>query len=104
MAEIDFAAFGAALSDRLDGLGYSLAEAARKWPDTDRAMLSRATRGATLSAGNYLLLCHLAGLDAYAFQRLDKRRPERRITLKTIRKQVVTRQVSRVTQEKEARR
>lgn len=94
MAEIDFHRFGDAFADRLKGIGYSLSQAEQKWPETDRAMLSRARAGKTLSAGNYLLLCEMAGLDPYAFMTRAKRR---HVTRKTILEQAVTRGVARET-------
>ena len=92
MAEIDFEQFGQAFRARLDALGYSRARAERQWPATDKAMLSRAANGKTLSAGNYLLLCEMAGLDPYAF--ID-RAPQRRVTRKTLLRQSDTPAVSR---------
>lgn len=94
MADIDRAGFAEALVQRLKQIGYSLHRAAERWPQTDMAMLSRATRGVSISAGNYLLLCEMAGLDPYAF--LD-RAPHRRVTLKSIVKQPVTAGASRET-------
>jgi hypothetical protein len=67
MADVSFHRFANAFQDRLNELGYSLRRAEDQWPDTDRAMLSRAINGKTLSAGNYLLLCEMAGLDPYAY-------------------------------------
>ncbi|RWC28826.1 MAG: hypothetical protein EOS27_17970 [Mesorhizobium sp.] len=87
MADIAFLRFANAFHDRLKDIGYSLRRAEEQWPDTDRAMLSRAINGKTLSAGNYLLLCELAGLDPYAYL---KRPPHRRVTLKSIASQLVT--------------
>lgn len=94
MAEIDFARFGDAFEHRLEQLGYSYTDAERKWPSTDRAMLSRACAGKTLSAGNYLLLCQMAGLDPYRFMQPMKRP---RFTRKAILEQAVTRGVARET-------
>ncbi|BAB54376.1 hypothetical protein [Mesorhizobium japonicum] len=87
MADVAFLRFANAFQDRLNDLGYSLRRAEEQWPDTDRAMLSRAINGKTLSAGNYLLLCEMAGLDPYAYL---ERQPHRRVTLKTIAAQLVT--------------
>lgn len=91
MADIAFHDFADSFRRRLNGLGYSLRDAERKWPGTDRAMLSRATNGKVLSAGNYLLLCEMAGLDPYLYFERAKRK---RTTMKTIVKQMVTRPVS----------
>lgn len=91
MADIAFHDFADAFRQRLSGLGYSLRDAERKWPATDRAMLSRAVNGKVLSAGNYLLLCEMAGLDPYLYFERAKRK---RTTMKTIVKQMVTRPVS----------
>lgn len=87
MAEVSFQRFAHAFQDRLNELGYSLRRAEDQWPETDRAMLSRAINGKTLSAGNYLLLCEMAGLNPYAF---FERAPHRRVTLKSIASQLVT--------------
>jgi hypothetical protein len=95
MADIDRGRFAEAFRHRLEQIGYSLHQAARQWPQADMAMLSRAARGVTISAGNYLLLCELAGLDPYAF--LD-RDPRRRVTVKSILRQAVTAGASRETQ------
>lgn len=95
MAEVCFAEFAAALRRRLDALGYSLRRAEEKWPLTDRAMLSRAVNGKTLSAGNYLLLCEMAGFDPYQFTERGKRR---RVTGKTILDHMVTVRVQRETE------
>lgn len=94
MADVDFARFADAFRCRLDQIGYSLRRAEQQWPDTDRAMLSRAVNGKTLSAGNFLLLCEMAGLDPYAFV---GRSPRRQITRKSIIKQMVTPSVQRET-------
>lgn len=94
MADVNFVAFADAMRRRLDQIGYSLRAAEQKWPQTDRAMLSRAVNGKTLSAGNYLLLCEMAGLDPYAFIERD---PRRRVTLKSISEQMVTPSVQRET-------
>lgn len=87
MAEIDHAKFAAAISARLQEIGYSLSRAAEKWPQTNKAMLSRATSGKVISAGNLLLISHLAGLDPFAFLIMDK---QPRVTMKSILKQSVT--------------
>lgn len=94
MADIAFLRFANAFQDRLKDIGYSLRRAEDQWPDTDRAMLSRAINGKTLSAGNYLLLCELAGLDPYAYL---ERPQHRRLTLKTIVDQLVTQSATRET-------
>ncbi|MER9471064.1 hypothetical protein [Mesorhizobium sp. M0520] len=94
MADVAFRKFADAFQQRLDALGYSLRIAEQKWPDTDRAMLSRATNGKTLSAGNYLLLCNYAGLDPYAYVEAAA---HRRVTMKTISEQLVTPPVQRET-------
>lgn len=95
MAEVRFDAFADAFQSRLDELGYSLRQAEQKWPQTDRAMLSRAVNGKALSAGNYLLLCEMAGLDPYAFIERGK---HRRTSRKTIREHMVTLAASRETE------
>lgn len=96
MADIAFSAFGNAFSERLAEIGYSQSRAAHQWPDTDKAMLSRACRGDRISAGNLLLLCRLAGLDPFAFLTVGK---QSHITMKTILKQHVTVHVKRETAE-----
>lgn len=87
MADVAFLRFANAFQDRLNDLGYSLRRAEEQWPDTDRAMLSRAVNAKTLSAGNFLLLCDLAGLDPYLYIERARRR---RVTLKSISDQLVT--------------
>lgn len=94
MADIAFDQFAQAFHRRLDEIGYSLRRAEQMWPQTDRAMLSRAVNGKTLSAGNYLLLCELAGLDPYRFV---TRSPRRIVTMKSIAKHMVTPPVKRET-------
>ncbi|MBN9035481.1 MAG: hypothetical protein J0H53_05385 [Rhizobiales bacterium] len=94
MAEVRFDAFADAFQSRLDELGYSLRQAEQKWSQTDRAMLSRAVNGKALSAGNYLLLCEMAGLDPYAFVERGK---HRQTSLKAIREHMVTLVASRET-------
>lgn len=96
MAEIDRVRFAMHFSSRLTSLGYSLSRAAEKWPETDRAMLSRAINGKTLSAGNFLLLCEMAGLDPYRFLRRGK---TARMTRKSVLDQAVTRGVPRETED-----
>ena len=95
MADVAFLRFANAFQDRLNELGYSLRRAEDQWPDTDRAMLSRAINGKTLSAGNYLLLCEMSGLDPYAYL---ERPPHRRVTLKTIAEHMVTPSATRETE------
>ncbi|RVD15422.1 MAG: hypothetical protein EOS73_32085 [Mesorhizobium sp.] len=95
MADIAFLRFANAFHDRLKDIGYSLRRAEHQWPDTDRAMLSRAINAKTLSAGNYLLLCEMAGLDPYAYL---ERPPHRRVTLKSIAEQMVTPSATRETE------
>ena len=96
MADIDFATFAETFGQRLREIGYSLRRAEEQWPQTDRAMLSRATNGKPLSAGNFLLLCEMAGLDPYAF--LD-RDPRRHVTMKSILNHMVTQPVQRETED-----
>lgn len=94
MAEIDHRQFAEAFAERLQEIGYSLGRAAQKWPDTNKAMLSRATTGKPISAGNFLLLCQLAGLDPFDFLDTGK---QRRVTMKTILNQAVTAAAKRET-------
>lgn len=94
MAEIDGASFARAFGERLDGLGYSIGRAVEKWPLTNKAMLSRAINGKPLSAGNYLLLCEMSGLDPYAF--LDRSKAER-LTRKDVISRAVTALATRET-------
>lgn len=94
MAEIDGPKFASAFAARLDGLGYSIGVAVRKWPLTNKAMLSRGLNGKPLSAGNYLLLCEMAGLDPYAF--LDREKSER-LTRKDVISRAVTALATRET-------
>ncbi len=98
MADVDFVQFGHDFSRRLGELGYSLDRAVAKWPLTNKALLSRATHGETLSPGNYLLLCEMAGLDPYkCFTPAKRPRPPKRATMKTVLAQAVTRVVPRET-------
>lgn len=92
MAELDLSRFADALADRLRTCGYSYSQAVEHWPDADRTMLSRAINGKPLSAGNFLLLCRMAGLDPFDFLIGGKRR---RVTLKSILDQTVAVGVSR---------
>ena len=92
MAELDLARFAGALADRLRACGYSYSQAVEQWPETDRAMLSRAINRKPLSAANFLLLCRKAGLDPFDFLVAGKRR---HVTLKSILDQAVTGGVSR---------
>lgn len=94
MARIDHDAFAEAFSARLRALRYSLRSAEEKWPLTDRAMLSRAINGKALSAGNFLLLCEMAGLNPFAF--LDRGK-DRQTRLKSILDHMVTDGVARET-------
>lgn len=95
MAEVCFSEFATAFRERLNKIGYSLRRAEEQWPLTDRAMLSRAVNGKTLSAGNYLLLCEMAGFDPYQFMERGKRK---RATMKTIADHMVTPCVQRETE------
>lgn len=95
MAEVCFSEFATAFRERLNKIGYSLRRAEEQWPLTDRAMLSRAVNGKTLSAGNYLLLCEMAGFDPYQFMERGKRK---RATMKTITDHMVTPCVQRETE------
>jgi len=95
MAEVCFSDFAKAFRKRLDKIGYSLRRAEEQWPLTDRAMLSRAVNGKKLSAGNYLLLCEMAGFDPYQFMERAKRK---RTTMKTIADHMVTLPVQRETE------
>jgi hypothetical protein len=96
MAKFDFPAFGAALAERLHDLGYSLDRAERQWPETNKAMLSRAVNGTTLSVDSVLTICRFAGLDPFEFLGDGRRR---RFTRKSILKQAVTAAVQRETGE-----
>ncbi len=87
MARFDFPAFGSALAERLRDLGYSLGKAADKWPETNKAMLSRAINGGTLSVDSVLTICRFAGLDPFDFLGEGRRR---RVTMKSILEQAVT--------------
>lgn len=94
MAEIDHAAFAATVSAELARRRLSFGLAVLKWPATNKAMWSRATRGQTLSAGNYLLVCRLLRISPWRFWRDGK---ARRVTMKTIVKQAVTAAATRET-------
>ncbi|WP_166163156.1 hypothetical protein [Chelativorans oligotrophicus] len=74
MAEIDHAAFAAAVAERLARRKLSFERAVAKWPDLNKAMLSRAVNEMPLSAGNFLLLCKVLRMSPYSFLILDKRR------------------------------
>jgi len=94
MAKFDFPAFGAALAERLHAIGYSLDRAVAQWPETNKAMLSRAQNGVPLSVDSVLTICRFAGLDPFDFLDAGKRR---RVTMKSIVKQAVTAGASRET-------
>lgn len=99
MAELRFDLFARALRDRLAAQGLSLSAAALAWPDTDKAMLSRALAGRRLSPANLLLVCERAGLDPYAFleRRPPRRPPRRQLTLKRPVERAVTQAAPRET-------
>lgn len=92
MAELDLARFADALAERLRGSGWSYSQALEQWPETDRAMLSRAINRKPLSAANFLLLCRKSGLDPFDYLVMAK---HRHVTLKSILDQTVTVGVSR---------
>jgi len=94
MARFDFSGFGAALSERLAEIGYSLDRAVAQWPETNKAMLSRARNGETLSVDSVMTICKFAGLDPFEFLGEGKRR---RVTMKSILNQSVTADVSHET-------
>lgn len=98
MAEIDLSKFADALQSRLAQLGYSYSKAEEKWPAVERSMLSRAVNAKPLSAGNFLLICSMAGLDPFEFLIARKRR---RVTMKSIVNQAVAAADKRETQEPE---
>ncbi len=98
MADFDHDAFADAFEARLAEIGYTADRAVQKWPDTDKAMISRARNGKPLSSGNMLLLCQMAVLDPFAFLIVKHKR---RVTRKTILKQLVTVPVTRETPELE---
>lgn len=100
MADFRFDRFSADFSARLEALGYSLGQAAVKWPLTDKAMLWRGANGKTLTAGNVLLLCQMAGLDPFAYLAAE---PRRQVTRKRVLKQAVTRGVNRETAARETK-
>lgn len=83
MADIDRDRFAHAIADALDAAGLSLRGAVAEWPDLNPAMLSRAINRQPLSAGNFLMLCRVFGLDPFRFLITEKRR---RVTLRDIRK------------------
>jgi hypothetical protein len=83
MADLDWGHFAHALRGALDSKGLGRNAAASAWPSTNTAMLSRAMAGERLSAGNFILLCGLAGLDPFEFLQVAK---QRRVTLAGIRK------------------
>jgi hypothetical protein len=94
MARFDFSAFGAALAERLHEIGYSLDRAVEQWPETNKAMLSRARNGETLSVDSVMTICKFAGIDPFEFLGEGRRR---RVTIKTILNQSVTDAASRET-------
>lgn len=100
MADFDHDAFAEAFEARLSAIGYTADRAVQKWPDTDKAMISRARNGKPLSSGNMLLLCQMAGLDPFAFLIVKHKR---RVTRKTILKQMVTVPVTRETESSTSR-
>lgn len=93
MADIDRTAFALDVWSALDRRGLSFRQACAVHPGLDPAMLSRATRGRKMSAGNMLLLCRVFGLDPFSYL---VERP--RLTLKIIAEQAVTRLGKRETE------
>lgn len=96
MAELDWNRFADAAEQRLEQLDLSFAGAVARWPALNKAMLSRACNGQTLSAANLLLLCRVLELDPFAFVIDDKRL---RLTMKTIAERAVTAPAARETRE-----
>jgi hypothetical protein len=92
MAELDLARFAGDLAEQLRACGISYSQAVERWPETDRAMLSRAINRKPLSAANFLLLCRKSGLDPFDYLVMAK---HRHVTLKSILDQTVTVGVSR---------
>lgn len=102
MADLDWNRFADAVDQRLEELDLSFAGAVWRWPALNKAMLSRACNGQTLSAGNLLLLCRLLELDPFAFVIDGKRRRPRgheKPTMKTIAERAVTAPAARETRE-----
>lgn len=100
MANIDHAAFAEAVCIELRRQGLSFALAVEKWPELDKAMLSRACSEKALSAGNFLLVCKLIRLDPYRFLKRGKRRRVRlRDIVKRLQEQTVTQADKRETGE-----
>ena len=87
MAEIDLPRFGMAVKVALSRKGLSYGDAVARWPETNKALWSRAVNGKALSAGNYLLVCRYLNLRAWAFVRVET---GPRLTMKSIAKQAVT--------------
>ncbi|MFC6491156.1 hypothetical protein [Nitratireductor sp. GCM10026969] len=100
MADIDHAAFAAAVTRVLCRAGLSYGKAVETWPELDKAMLSRACSEQRLSAANFLLVCKFMGLDPFAFLIRDKhRRVRMRDIAKRLSDQPVTQSSTRETRE-----
>lgn len=67
MADIDWPAFSEVLRGRLRADGRTFAQIAADEPSLNKAVLSRATHGQMVGAGNYIALCSIFNLSARAF-------------------------------------
>lgn len=74
MADIDWAGFSIDVALALADQAMSFSAVVARHPVVSKATLSRARAGRKLSAGNYLVLCRVLGLD-----------PERRIVGRVVR-------------------
>lgn len=100
MADIDRALFAESFAAALKAVGLTQGAAARAWPAANAAMISRALNRKALEAGNFLLLCSLAGLDPFNFLIIVKqRRTTRKAIVKRMRDQTLTEGDKRETQE-----
>ena len=92
MAEFDRGAFAQDLHRARAERGLSFGQAVAAHPSLDKAMLSRAIHQQHLSAGNVLLMCRIFGLEPFAY--IVERK---RLTLKAMAEQAVTRSDQRET-------
>lgn len=103
MSDIDWSGFAAEVEARLDARDLSYGRAVERWPELNRAMLSRAVNGRRLSVENYLLICVLLRIPVTRYWRRHAvkrvRGPTVRSIVKRLRKQPVTARVCRETAE-----
>jgi hypothetical protein len=97
MADIDRQKLGEDVATRAIAGGRSYRAICDDNPGLTIATITRAASAGRLSPGNLLAICRAFGLDPWAYYQPLKASPLRRLTMKTIVKQAVTRKVSRET-------